>query len=492
MSGRGALKDLSAWVEKGKDLYVISVTNAIFPSPEGFVFFGTQHFFYQMRAYLGPTYQCCGMSESATGDGTIVICREELRAGLSDVTTQAMTRVGKATDADWLQRVARASRAHSHVARSKSVSRLENMGPSMGSPKRRGTVEIRKELTQIGNCASFSFGSGPELHFVNMWDAASSVPESDLKRDRFVLMGQFMKSGLTGEPLCEGEKEEDGSIRVYNNDLFPVAPFVSNVESESVQLPCEGALEEYDPDGEDELDLDVAIQGDVASPEKDVVDLETSSGTHETLTAIRASLEVAHSTKAGVVHVNDPVRPKRSGSVLVPASGGGNDPAPMCCALRSTFNIAVEPLMHIAVPGVVELYDLELGEFANPKQPPSKLTLEVTSSATNDEKFTTDVSDDGRWKNACQIKVWTDQLRFASLAVSVTGFASSSSLGGFFSSITGTSQSLGVTRIPLYPILDETNKDGSFSVPVYSTTVQEVSSTTVYGRLSGKIRKLKE
>ncbi len=80
---RGAPKDVSLWIPRGRDVYVIAVTNAIFPSPAGFVFVGVQYLFFQVLSHLGPDYQCVEAAESATGDGTIVVARAEVHPRIS-------------------------------------------------------------------------------------------------------------------------------------------------------------------------------------------------------------------------------------------------------------------------------------------------------------------------------------------------------------------------------------------------------------------------
>jgi hypothetical protein len=96
--------------------YIVSCSNAIFPSPADFVLFGVQYLFYMILDYLGSdVYECCFLSESATGDGTLVVCRSSIRHRIAAIETQPLTRLMKPTDPDWLKRAQYASMAHKEV-----------------------------------------------------------------------------------------------------------------------------------------------------------------------------------------------------------------------------------------------------------------------------------------------------------------------------------------------------------------------------------------
>lgn len=96
--------------------YVVSGSNAIFPSPPDFVFFGLQYLFYQVLMHLGPDkYEICFASESATGDGTLVVVRSSLRHRVAAAEASPVTRALRPTDPDWMKRAQHASKAHKEV-----------------------------------------------------------------------------------------------------------------------------------------------------------------------------------------------------------------------------------------------------------------------------------------------------------------------------------------------------------------------------------------
>jgi hypothetical protein len=145
-----------------RDVYVVSITNAIFPSPPGFVFVGVQYFFFQMLQYLGPNYNCVETIQSATGDGTIVIVRSTLHYRVSSVRVGSVdrppitnVRVDETQSSNSnsninnnnnttnnaklrLRKVALASEAHRRAAQAKAPASTET---SSSSSRRRGILQ---------------------------------------------------------------------------------------------------------------------------------------------------------------------------------------------------------------------------------------------------------------------------------------------------------------------------------------------------------------
>jgi hypothetical protein len=132
---------------------------------------------------------------------------------------------------------------------------------------------------------------------------------------------------------------------------------------------------------------------------------------------------------------------------------------------------------------VIELRDVQVVDWTV-KVAPTKLRLEVCSSLTNDEMVTSCLSENGMWAGPIVLTPWTiDNIESKSVRVTVTGFASStSSLGGFLSTITGTASALCVGRLPTVC--------GSFRVALY-TMQQEVVQDNVFAYLVGTLE-LKE
>ena len=95
-------------------------------------------------------------------------------------------------------------------------------------------------------------------------------------------------------------------------------------------------------------------------------------------------------------------------------------------------------------------------------------------------------SDDGTWPTV-STKVWTGRLDQAILGVAVTGFAaSSSSFSGFLGVLTGTSQQLAISRLPLAPLFLDGEGSGNFKIPLYAV-LQDEHTNVVYGHLHGQL-----
>ncbi len=109
---------------------MISCANAIFPSPADCVFFGVQYLFYQLLSHLGAEkYESCFSSESATGDGMLIICRSAIRHRVAGIESLPITRTIKTSDPDWLKRAQYASNAHREVLKKKNrASLFKKMG----------------------------------------------------------------------------------------------------------------------------------------------------------------------------------------------------------------------------------------------------------------------------------------------------------------------------------------------------------------------------
>jgi hypothetical protein len=107
---------LSEWIHSDKDLYVLCCSNAIFPSPLDFVFFGVQYLFHQILTLLGvESYEVCFSAESATGDGTLVVCRSSVRHRIHSIVSTPITRSVRTTDPEYAKRVQHAANAHREV-----------------------------------------------------------------------------------------------------------------------------------------------------------------------------------------------------------------------------------------------------------------------------------------------------------------------------------------------------------------------------------------
>lgn len=128
---------------------------------------------------------------------------------------------------------------------------------------------------------------------------------------------------------------------------------------------------------------------------------------------------------------------------------------------------------------VIELRNVQVVDWTV-RVPPTKLRLELDSALLNDEMFTTSLSENGNWPGPITLVPWTiESLPAKPIKVTVTGFASStSSLGGFLSTITGTASALGAGRLPAAP--------GPFRVTLY-TLQQDVLLDTVLATLEGTL-----
>lgn len=126
---------------------------------------------------------------------------------------------------------------------------------------------------------------------------------------------------------------------------------------------------------------------------------------------------------------------------------------------------------------VIELREVQVVDWTV-KVPPTKLRLELDSALLNDETFTTSLSENGNWSGPITLVPWTiDSLPAKFIKVTLTGFASStSSLGGFLSTITGTAGSLAQGLLPAAP--------GPFRIDLY-TMQQDVLLDTVFASLQG-------
>ena len=498
MTDCGAVLDLSAWIPEDKDLYVISCTNAIFPSPDTFVMFGTQYFFFQVMSFLGSEkFHCCHMSESVTGDGTLILCRQELRMRVSAVETQPVTRAIKPNDPDWIKRAAYASSAHREVARSKSQARLEAVG--LSTPRRRATVDIQKEVAQIGCMCSLSVDDGPVLHFVNMWDFAAPVLASH-KHERVFATGQFLPPPPDSDAriLVQGESKEDGAIAGYF--AAHAQPNVVDFQGSVVRLECQEFVISTDENGEtpSRAALNTSAEEALLVPsrpssgliEDSVVNTGNDTlGSDLTLSKIQASLEsdVAPALKNGVLHISaaspssSPSTSFTDASSLQSPSTPTKKPASShsieavvaarsCRALCGSFTLVTSPLLQsILEPAgsvALELTNVKVGEWTQ-KTPPSKLRIELSGGVMSSELYSSALSESGQWPQRLLVVPWTvEHLGSKSLHVNLMGFASStSSLGGFLSTITGTATSLAVGRLPLWPLYE--GKGGVFRVPLF-------------------------
>ncbi len=479
----GAMRDMSTWITPGCDIYVVSCANAIFKSPDEFVFFGAQYFFYQVLSLLGPAlYECCDTTESATGDGTLIVCRKELRGRLSAIEVQAVTRTVKPNDPSFLKRVAYASAAHREVARSKSQARVDALGSAnMRTPRRRGTVDIQKEVAQIGFTFSFSVDDGPLLHFAHLWDGATAVPNTH-KYDRVMAMGQFLAGEKDGETMCvtQGETNEEGKIVAVLT--AGSRGDITDLTGKAVRVDCDGSQVDIG-----KSDTEAAPKSPTTSrpssqleEEAVVADMEPGVGSADTLSKIQASLQAEEGPqlKAGVVRVNS----------AVAVAAAATLPSRAVTALAASFSLHTLPLLRAVVEpaGSVlwELRDVKVAEWTG-KWPPTKLRLEFNAVVLNDEPFLTPLCENGVWANKILLSPWTvEHLQGKTIAVSLSGFAAStSSFGGFLSTITGTASILAVGRVPLNALGCE---GGAFRVPMFAVN-QEVLSNVVYGWLSGSI-----
>ncbi len=151
--------------------------------------------------------------------------------------------------------------------------------------------------------------------------------------------------------------------------------------------------------------------------------------------------------------------------------------------------MSIEPVI-LEPPGslVLELRDVKVFEWTV-KVAPTKLRLEFDSALINDEPVTSSMSENGVWQGPITLVPWTiDSLPARPIKVNMTGFASStSSFGGFLSTITGTASSLGVGRLPAAP--------GPFRISLYTVqqdVVQDTIIATMEGLLELKEKKIKK
>ena len=474
----GAARDLAPWLERGHDVYVVSCANAIFRSPDEFVFVGAQYLFFQVLSFLRPeAYECCGSAESATGDGTLVLCRRELRGRLAAVDMQAVTRSVRPNDPEFLKRAAYASSAHRQVARSKSQARVDALGSPLRVPRRRGTVDIQKEVTQIGFTCTLCVDDGPPLHIAHLWDFATPVPDTH-RCERVIVTGYFA-APEGAQCVVRGENKEDGAIAAVLT--VPGDGLLSELRGAVAQLECDGSeVDVSRSDGEMPLTPATSRPSSQLSDEGGsvVANVDSGVGSDLTLSKIKASLDAAEAPalRAGVVRVN------ASGSeapAVVPL------PSRTCPALRATFMLQTSPLLQAFVEPagsvLLELREVRVAEWTT-KWPPSKLRLEFASRVLVEESVTTSLSENGVWAKPVLLTPWTvEYLRDKVVAASLTGFPpSTSSLGGFLSTITGTASLLATARLPLALL----EAGGVFRVPLYAVN-QEVQSSVVYGWLCG-------
>ena len=494
MQGCGACKDITAWLRPGCDLYVVSLTNAIFPSPDDFVFFGAQYFFYLVLNALGGEYQCVSRSESATGDAMLVVCRASLRSRLASLTSISwLTRTMVASDPSWLARASRATSAHRAVARSKSSSQL---GSSAMQPiRRRGTVDIQKDILRIGASLRIGFDETP-LRLVHMWDLGSAVPELELG-GRSIVTGLFKSESISG-PANFGQ-ESGTRVVVYENSAFPDAKQVSEVEGGVTNLVCNVWNPPLESDAAEtevaanEADTSAAAAAAAAGPDGGV-DLHmatdaSAAGSELTLTAIRKSMQAlpAVMKHGGMVLVGAPLAQGRKTATPADTVPSSSEGAPAetreCHAVWSCFTLRTSPILHAVEEQTLELRNLK-AEWSAVKAPPSKVVISLASSVFKEQRAQSIASDSGTWA-LVNGRVWTGRLQQVVLGIALTGFAaSSSSFAGFLGTITGTPQQLAISRLPLAPLFDES--DGNFRIPLYAV-VQDEPTGAVYGHLSGKL-----
>lgn len=537
MVGVGAMKDVSLWIPSDRDVYILSVANAIFPSPDQFVFFGAQYFFFQALRFLGPNFICLNSSESATGDGTLVVVRKDVASRFSQAELKPVTRtVRVSSDPSWLKRMAHASLAHREVARSKSRSRLE-----AESPRRRATVDIQKEVTQVGCSCTFSVDGGPLMQVVNIWDPTSRVPDTHVN-DVVLACGLFSAEEPGSQVISRGLEPQDGSIVFHGYTRHPADPsLVSYVSGDVIKVPCDALGFSFEEGASCEICGSISSQtkacfscaakvchdcrtvapntenlerlcrrcwsstlrgdGDAAkefaavsasTDEREVsaVDVTSASGSQSTLEKMRASMlnKDGPAKKSGVFRlVSSAEMEEIPKELLSPRAEEDRDIS--CTCLRASFNVSSTSFIRDVLPHAeanattLQLVDLQVGEWTSSTSP-SRLRLEMTSPCLVEDRVSTEISDSGKW-TSLTMHPWTVQgLARDSLFVNLTGISGSSSFGGFFSSITGTSQALADARIPLWPL----SGDGKFRVPLFAAgSVQEVSSKDLFGYLSGRV-----
>jgi hypothetical protein len=492
----GSIKDLSPWLERGHDIYFISCANSIFRSPDEFVFVGAQYLFFQVLTFLGPdAYDCCGNAESAAGDGTLVVCRRELRGRVAAIEMQPVTRPVKPTDPEFLKRAAYASSAHRQVARSKSQARMDALGSPLRVPRRRGTVDLQKEVTQTGFTCTLSVDDGPPLRLAHLWDLAAPIPDTH-RWERVVATGQFAASEGT-RCLARGAQREEGLIAAALS--LPDDALLTNLNGVAVALECESS--EVDEARSDELVTPVGSrpssqQGEESGGGGSVAPNLPSLGSEHTLSKIKASLNAseAPTLRTGVLRVSSAVYSDTPDSaatpdavVAPPAAAAAPAAVPMrpCVGLRATFALHTSPLLQAAVEpagsATLELREVRVAEWTT-KYPPTKLRLELAGRVLAEDNVTTPLSESGAWTRPFVLPLWTvDYLRDKVVTVSLTGFPpSTSSLGGFLSTITGTASLLATARLPLALLESE----GAFRLPMHGVSL-EVQSSTIYGWLCG-------
>jgi hypothetical protein len=130
-----------------------------------------QYFRFALHSLLGPDYTCVHSAESATGDCSIVLCRSALRGRVSCMDWRSVLRPGgQALDPERLKRMQLASLAHRRAALTKESDLL-------ASPlRRRGTVDLQKELSQMGHTFSLRIDDGPRMRVFNLWDPSLDMP----------------------------------------------------------------------------------------------------------------------------------------------------------------------------------------------------------------------------------------------------------------------------------------------------------------------------
>lgn len=242
-----------------------------------------------------------------------------------------------------------------------------------------------------------------------------------------------------------------------------------------------------------------------------VANLPSSTGTDATLNAVKASIDrgdqgaktrpgkersqgsdlfrISLIFFVGIVRVLStsglvPIPPER---VSPRTSGSGPQ---SCVALRSTFLLTTSVVGQSVLESdvVVELVNVRACEWVNAGAVPFRLRLELSSSILHDEKFQTEASDSGTWASLI-LRPWivSEALAKKTLALTLTGIPGGSTLGGFFSSITGVSQTLAVSKLPLWPAFDK-KANGEFSIPLYAPNADSTMVQTLYGFLKGQLR----
>lgn len=540
MHERGAPKDLSSWIPRDRDLYVLGVSNALFASPKGFVFVGAQFFFFQVRSYL-TGYHCVETIESSTGDCMIVMCRASIHHRVSPVVVKKISRKsGSGFDEVRLKKIQNASLAHRRAA-------IVKEDDSIASPhRRRGTMDLKNEQSQMGHAFVFRVDEGPDIMFSNLWDETADFPPMNLEQPLSFYMGLYRDAVqpqklhilcTSEDKLAHGEISVQAAFPDYRRYVADFARSEAAIECDIYDVTTSTLLHCFLCRELDILKpctscqnfvcnscrrISISAKGilcskcsgsvptssetiaAVGSPKRSPAPARSSGGgtrinsppassdslpglmtpksrpsppSRESLPnldqesaapslqaqrdRIKDSLEGSVSPTSKVSGIFRVPLSSPSGEVLISqldddAIVEGDPPnAQRGLGLGCSFTLLCHgsaPLPKKAAPHEiwVELHKLKLEWKLNPA--PVKLRLEMTSSAFLEPTLSTETSDSGEWP-VFRFKVYTSDLEHRSLQVTIFGLLSGSAFGALFASlagsITGTTQRLGATRIPL-------------------------------------------